>query len=86
MWEQSTLYAEFVFLILKIFLAVLHSMWDLKLPDQGSAPCPLHWKCVVLTTGQPGKSQIVLKNKNKSLSNTVKHILKIFPLRNIGEI
>ena len=25
-------------------------------PDQGSNPCPLHWKCRVLTTEPPGKS------------------------------
>ena len=24
-------------------------------PNQGSNPCPLHWKHGVLTTGQPGK-------------------------------
>ena len=32
-------------------------MRDLKFPDQGSNPCPLQWKCRVLTTGPPGKSQ-----------------------------
>ena len=26
------------------------------LPDQGLNPCPLQWKCRVLTTGRPGKS------------------------------
>ena len=25
-------------------------------PDQGSKPYPLHWKCGVLTPGLPGKS------------------------------
>ena len=33
----------------------LHGMWDLKFPDQGSNPCPLHWKYGVLTTGLLGK-------------------------------
>ena len=27
-----------------------------KFLDQGSNPCPLQWKCRVLTTGPPGKS------------------------------
>ena len=31
-----------------------------QLPDQGSNPRPLHWKCEVLTTGPPGKSLTVL--------------------------
>ena len=37
---------------------MLKGMWDL---DQGSNPCPLQWKCSVLTTGLPGKSLIWLK-------------------------
>ena len=28
-----------------------------QFPDQGSNLRPLHWKCGVLTTGPPGKSQ-----------------------------
>ena len=28
-----------------------------EFPDQGSNPPPLQWKCRVLTTGPPGKSQ-----------------------------
>ena len=28
-----------------------------QLPDQGSNPCPLQWKCRVLTTGLPRNSQ-----------------------------
>ena len=34
-------------------------MWDLKLPDQGFNPSPLHWKHRVLTAGPPGKSLLV---------------------------
>ena len=29
-----------------------------QFPDQGLNPCPLHWKCGVLTTGPPGKSPL----------------------------
>ena len=32
-----------------------------KLPDQGSNPCPLHWKYRVLTTGSPEKSHVYVK-------------------------
>ena len=36
----------------------LHSRWDLSsLTDQGSNLRPRHWKCRVLTSGSPGKSQ-----------------------------
>ena len=28
---------------------------------QGFNPCPLHWKCRVLTTGPPGKSLLLLQ-------------------------
>ena len=38
-----------------IFLALPNNTWDLKFPDQGSNPSPLHWKCRILTTGPPGK-------------------------------
>ena len=31
-------------------------MW--QFPNQGSNPCPLQWKCGVLTTGPPGKSTL----------------------------
>ena len=37
-------------------LSVPHSMWDLKFPNQGSNPCPMHWEHGVLTTGPLGKS------------------------------
>ena len=39
------------------FLAELHSRQDLSSPNQGLNPCPLQWKCRVLTTGPPGKSR-----------------------------
>ena len=38
------------------FLAVPHSLQDLKFPKQGLNPCPLKWKRRVLTTGPLGKS------------------------------
>ena len=37
-----------------VFLAVPCSMQDLS--SQEPNPCPLHWKCGILTTGLPGKS------------------------------
>ena len=40
------------------FLATSRSTWALS-SDQGSNPCPLQWKCGVLTTGPPGKSQVL---------------------------
>ena len=40
-----------------IFLAALQR--HVGFPDQGSNPCPLHWKGGVLTTGPPGKFQEV---------------------------
>ena len=43
-------------------------MWDLKFPDKGSNPHPLHWKHRVLNTGLPGKSQYL---KKKSLGNSL---------------
>ena len=39
-------------LFLCIFLAARHV--GPLFPDQGSNPCPLQWKCGVLTTGPPG--------------------------------
>ena len=38
----------------KIFLATRHV--GSSLPNQGSNPCPLHWKCIVLATGPSRKS------------------------------
>ena len=35
-------------------------MWYLKFPDQGLNPCPLQWKCRVLTTQPLGKYHKVL--------------------------
>ena len=32
------------------------------MPDQGSNPRPLHWKCRVLTTGPPGNSCTTVLN------------------------
>ena len=28
--------------------------------EQGLNPCPLQWKCAVLTTELPGKSQVLI--------------------------
>ena len=44
---------EVILLLLLFYLATLHSKWNLKLPDQGLNPHPLHWKHG--TTGPPGK-------------------------------
>ena len=38
------------------FCSALYSLMDCSTPDQGSNTHPLHWKCRVLTTGQPGNS------------------------------
>ena len=60
-WVLGKFFFKFLFkfyyyyLLLFLFLAVLCSMRD----DQGSNPCPLHWECGVLTTGLPGKSQVL---------------------------
>ena len=44
------------------FLAMPHGMWDLSslTRDWTLNPCPLHWKCGVLTTRPPGKSPLWL--------------------------
>ena len=41
-----------------LYLFLGRTVWHVgsQFPDQGSNPCPLHWKCRVLTTGPPGKS------------------------------
>ena len=39
-----------------LFLAALHSLWDLSFPDQGLNLGPRQWKCRVPTTGLQGKS------------------------------
>ena len=44
-----------LFLLYFYLSAILHSMWDLS-PWPGLNPSSLHWKCRVLTTGQPEKS------------------------------
>ena len=38
------------------FLAVSLSLWDLHFLTRGLNPCPLQWKCKILTTGLPEKS------------------------------
>lgn len=68
MWEQSTLYAEFVFLIFKIFLAVLHSMWDLSYPTRDRTHTlrseVLELRSLSLwTSGPPGKSWVLCFKK-----------------------
>ena len=35
---------------------LLVAVCGIQFPNQGSNPCPLHWKRRVLTTGPPGKS------------------------------
>ena len=48
----------YIIIILKVFLAALHSMQDLS-SYKGSNPCPWHWKGRVSTTGQLRKSPCV---------------------------
>ena len=43
----------FFFLFLDTWLAGSYQQF----PKKGSNPCPLQWKCRVLTTGPPGKAQ-----------------------------
>ena len=46
----------FVFIYLCVFMATLVQQMGSLLPDQGSNPHSVQWKCRVLTTGPPGKS------------------------------
>ena len=46
----TSLFLKFIYL----FMATPRSTQNF--PNQGSNPCPLHWKRGVLTTGPPGKS------------------------------
>ena len=59
------------------FFAALLGMWNF--PDQGPNPCPLQWKCGVLTTGPPGKSYTsVFYNKVLNIScNLLTTVLKV---------
>ena len=45
------------FFLIKKFLTALHGMWDLSSLTKDPTCVPLQWKCRVLTTGLPGKSQ-----------------------------
>ena len=47
-----------------VFLDVPHSSWDISSPGQGSNPCPLQWKCRVLTTGLPERSRACVRAKS----------------------
>ena len=42
-----------------LFLAMLYGVRSLKFLDQGADTYLLQWKCGVLTTGPPGKSQSI---------------------------
>ena len=50
----------FFFFFLNL-LAMPCGMWNLcsPAPTRGGTGTPLHWKCAVLTTGPPGKSQLI---------------------------
>ena len=51
----------FFYFIYLFILAAPRGMWNfLNQGNQGSNPCPLHWKYGVLTTGQLGKSSPAL--------------------------
>ena len=59
-------------------------MWhaESQLPDQGSNLHPLHWKCGVLTTGPPGKTQIRFEFKIcECFRKGILYILKVLSLR-----
>ena len=52
MW--SLVYPSYLFIYIFFGRTTQHvGSW---FPDQGSNPCPVQWKCRVLTTGPPGKS------------------------------
>ena len=51
--KSSELFFFFFFLFLATWLAGSYQQF----PKKGSNPCPLQWKCRVLTTGPPGKAQ-----------------------------
>ena len=44
-----------------------------QFPDQGLNPCPLHWKCGVLTTGSPGNS-LGISSLNKTSPSLCSHV------------
>ena len=54
---------KFRTILLKIFLAASHGMWDLKLPV-------LQWKWVILTAGLLGKS--LEKSFKKVINNMIR--------------
>ena len=56
---MEALYHYFFFFFL--FLATLHSMWDLKFPDQGWNPFPLHENHGVLTTSREAPTANIFK-------------------------
>ena len=75
-----------------IFFFFLAVPWacGISVPDQGRNPCPLQWKCRVLTTGPPGKSLGGLKNRNLSHSfggqkSKVKVLAGLIPSEGFGE-
>ena len=57
LWIGKCFILPYFFQLIKLFLATPHSMQNF--PDQGSNPCPLHWKHGVLTTGPPGSLKSV---------------------------
>ena len=68
-------------------LAMLCGMWDHSSLIQGSNLCPLHWKWRVLTTGSPGKSQMIffflILDRESVLSWNV-IVLVVYPCLNLS--
>ena len=54
-WVVTFCRTKSAFVFVFFFFNQSNIMQDLS--SQGSDPCPLQWKCRVLTTGPPGKSQ-----------------------------
>ena len=53
-------------------------------PNQGSHPCPLQWRCRVLTTGPPGKSWDVILTGIASLLSLSKSSLLVYRTQQIS--
>lgn len=54
---EDSFFCLFAFICLSTLL-LGHAVWHARSQflQQGSTPCPLQWKCRVLTTGSPSKS------------------------------
>ena len=74
---------KYVFIWLLRFLVVgcgISSLWHIgslvaargiQVPEQGSNPGPMHWKCGVLATGPPWKPPAFASTSNISVFNSI---------------